>query len=176
MYHVGKYTKKIYCRGDAYGSIGVADSWQDFLDNNITTISITPIRAGVHGIREMQNGELVVMGGNAPSGGIINPADGIYVSEGWAENYKTNTPVNFILKQQWQSVRNAPQDAWGFHVVGNKILISEYSTAGSVFDNSYVYYSTDFGQTFTAIFDIESQFGNSNNRAPELSTHSRMLY
>lgn len=166
VYHVGKYTGKIYCSGTDYGGLYVADDWADFLSGNTVKISIGNIYAGIVGVREMQNGELVIMGGNALTGGEIDARCGIYVSAGWKTASMTNTPVAFTIKQAWQSKRNAPQDAWGFHVVGNQVLVSEYSVSGTTFENSYVYYSKDFGQTFSAIFDIETQFGNSNNRVP----------
>lgn len=167
VYHIGKYSGKVYYNGGDGVYLNVADSMDDFLQGKGRRCCSDYI-LGIAGVREMSNLELVIItqlvNGNEDNCGIL-------VTKDWASKMNTEEECTVEVRQKYLTARNSPQDAWGFHVCGGKILVSEYSpnVTPNTFSNNHVYYSNDFGKTFNVIYDIASQFGVPSERENPVS-------
>lgn len=149
IYHIGK-SKKVYCRGSSSGILAVSNSIEDFIAGVYIDISnVFPV--GIAGVREMDNGELALL--TAHSDGQTQT--GFWKTTDWKTKSVTNSMPTWERKQGYMAPDNNPQDAWGFSVVGNHILFSEYSVYIANKYNSAAYYSDDFGETFKTIFTIQ---------------------
>jgi hypothetical protein len=167
LLHVGK-SGILYMKGE-YAYVYACKSFEDYISGDESKIvKVSDSLAGIIGLREMDNGELVIITANGE-----NQYSGICVSTNWATQSATFGRATFVRKQEYSTTRNSPQDAWGFDVYGSLILYSEYAVnATSATDrvNSHVYYSDDYGSTFRSVFNV---YDNSKPNT-EGSTHQHI--
>ena len=122
----------------------------------------------------MDNGELALL--TTHSAGQTQT--GFWKTTDWKTKSANNSMPTWERKQGYMAPDNAQQDAWGFSVVGNVILFSEYSTVIANKHNSAAYYSDDFGETFKTVFTIQDNAkdlttattGSTSTGAPTIHT------
>lgn len=149
IYHIGK-SKKVYCSGSTSGILAVANSINDFVAGNYVDIS-SAFPVGIAGVREMDNGELALLTTHSDG----QTQTGFWKTTDWKTKSANNSMPTWERKQGYMAPDNGQQDAWGFSVVGNVILFSEYSVGIAKKYNSAAYYSDDFGETFKTVFTIQ---------------------
>ena len=154
LHYISPIDGKVYwakSAGTGYNRPLVSDTIEDFINGVYTDISGNfPITLFVVGLRELDNGELLLL----HQQDATNGGNGVWVSSGWADGKKTNTPPTWEKKFNYLSKANGQMDSWGCSIRGNKILISEYCT--NRVEDSAVWYSKDYGKTFTQVASISS--------------------
>jgi len=133
------------------------------LDHGTTWTSLhsftTNASNNVYGVRQLDNGELLVSQANNGS----SSAGLLFLSSGYPTLGASATWTQVLHAGNGLATGVYISGQWGMSSYGNIVVVSEYG--GKVINNNarYVYLSRDYGQTWAIIFDI----GNS----PDNQTH-----
>ena len=125
------------------------NSIEDFIAGNYISLQGNYVaKQGLVAVRELDNGELLLVE-QQDSGGTLK---GIYRSINF-KNYPTE-PVNWVKVLTYINDDNKMTEHWGISIRGRHIMISEYAMPRT--KNSGVWYSEDYGATFTMVATTKS--------------------
>lgn len=100
---------------------------------------------GIQWVRDTPDGEILVSCWDGTSAGVL------YKSSGWTANHATAT---FSIVKTASAAGNMFA-RWGISIYQGIVLLNEYGNkAGGGTQARYCYRSTDYGATFTTIFDL----------------------
>lgn len=117
------------------------DDWE-------TTVDVAEFPASIQGIRELADGELLVSIGR-DTDNDVNPR--LFKSVGYDREDPEGTQFEEVL------VADSPayfSNHWGMSVYNEIVVVSQYGSRGVAL---YAYLSTDHGETWTRIFDLENE-------------------
>ena len=133
-----------------YGNIGIVvlrstDEW-----NTTEEVTRLPVGNNVSGVRDLEDGELIITTHFNTEDNIVSR---VYKTIGY-EGKNLNCDVKLVLEAK--NISTLFNNHWGLDVYKNIVLLSDYGGKG-VNGAKNVYLSTDYGDTFTEIFDLQTE-------------------
>jgi hypothetical protein len=119
-----------------------------------STANTSAFTGGIAGVRQLANGEILVLAGLTPP----STPGKLWLSSGWSDNTSTAT-FSVVLAAQG-STQAYFSAGWSVDTYGPVVVAAEYGPKASSTDMArYVHMSTDYGETWEIIFDLYTYGG-----------------